>query len=190
MPSVRSDRPGSSGHSVSSVPSARSARSGSPVHSVPSARSVRSAPSADRFALLNGEILERWSDFCAWETEYFPNHVGMKVEELRVDYARLRLPWQPFLGQPEGAMHGGVIAALIDTCAVPAVATAYEVRPQMATVQMDVQFLAAVRESAVTAECWVTRRGRALVFCSAEVCSVSPPALVATASLIFRVSTD
>ena len=149
-----------------------------------------SAPSAGRFALLSEEVLERWSDFCAWETEYFPNHIGMKVEELRVDYARLRPPRQPFLGQPEGAMHGGVIAALIDTCAVPAVATSYAVRPQMATVQMDVQFLAAVRESAVTAECWVTRRGRALVFCNAEVCSVSPSALVATASLIFRVSTD
>lgn len=175
-----------SAHSAPSAPST----SVPSVPSVPSITSIRSVPSVDRFALLSGEVLERWSDFCAWETEYFPNHIGMKVEELRVDYARLRLPWQPFLGQPEGAMHGGVIAALIDTCAVPAVATSYEVRPQMATVQMDVQFLAAVRESAVTAECWVTRRGRALVFCSAEVCSVSPPALVATASLIFRVSTD
>ena len=158
--------------------------------SVPASPSPLSAAwAAGRFAPLSEEALQRWSDFCAWETEYFPNHVGMVVEELRVDYARLRLPWQPFLGQPEGAMHGGVIAALIDTCAVPAVATAYEARPQMSTAQMDVQFLSAVRNSDVTGACWVTRRRRSLVFCNAEVRSASPPALAATASLIFRILT-
>ena len=149
------------------------------------------APNAHRYGPLPENVRRRWAKFCAWEDEYFPNHIGMVVEELRQDYARLRLPWQQILRQREGIMHGGLITALVDTCAVPAIATHYEVHPRMATVQLGVRFLQPVRERDIVAEAWVEHRGRSMVFCRAEVRSVGGEgevALAATADLVFRVS--
>jgi len=151
------------------------------------------APNAGRFGPLPDDVRRRWAKFCDWEEDYFPNHIGMVVEDLRSDYARLRLPWREVLRQPEGVMHGGLIAALVDTCVVPAVATHYEVHPRMATVQLGVRFLRPVVGRDIVAEAWVEHRGRSMVFCHAEVRSVGPGGeveLVATADLVFRVSSS
>ena len=149
------------------------------------------APNAARFGPLAEEVRHRWAKFCAWDEEYFPNHVGMVVEELRKDYARLRLPWKGFLRQPEGVMHGGVIASLVDTAIVPAISAHYDTRPRMATVHLGVQYLRTVRDSDIVAEAWVEHRGRSMVYCRAEVRSIrlaGKVELVASASLVFRVS--
>ena len=149
------------------------------------------APNAARFGPLPEPVRRRWAKFCDWDEEYFPNHIGMVVEDLRRDYARLRLPWQQILAQREGVMHGGLIAALVDTCVVPAIATHYEVHPRMATVQLGVRFLRPVSGRDIVAEAWVEHRGRSTVFCRAEVRSVGAGGeveLVASADLVFRVS--
>ena len=149
------------------------------------------APNAHRFGPLPEEVRRRWAKFCDWDDEYFPNHIGMVVEDLRRDYARLRLPWQQILRQREGVMHGGLITALVDTCVVPAIATHYEVHPRMATVSLGVRFLRSVTGRDIVAEGWVEHRGRSMVFCRAEVRSVGPGGeveLVASADLVFRVS--
>lgn len=149
------------------------------------------APNAARFAPLPAELRLLWSRFCDWDEEFFPNHVGMFVEDVRRDYTRLRLPWKASLRQPEGVMHGGVIAAVIDTSVVPSILAHYDTHPRMATVHLGVQYLRPVIESDVVAEGWVEHRGRSMVYCRAEVRSVGPSGhveLVATANLVFRVS--
>ena len=65
---------------------------------------------------------ERWNR-C---TPYFPTLVGLELEEVRTDYARMRLPYRPELQQPAGVVHGGAVATLIDTVVVPAVGQAYD----------------------------------------------------------------
>ena len=151
------------------------------------------APHAHRFGPLPEAVRRRWAKFCAWEDEYFPNHIGMVVEDLRCDYARLRLPWREILRQREGVLHGGLIAALVDTCVVPAIATHYEVHPRMATVHLGVQYLRPVVDRDIVAEAWVEHRGRSMVYCRAEVRSVGADGeveLAASASLVFRVSSS
>ena len=49
-----------------------------------------------------------------------------KVEEIRQDYARMRLAYRPEFRQPAGVIHGGVIASMIDTVVVPAVGSGYD----------------------------------------------------------------
>ena len=45
---------------------------------------------ADGFAPLDDETAKRWSFFPHWEERtYFVNIVGLEVEELRTDYARM-----------------------------------------------------------------------------------------------------
>ena len=149
------------------------------------------APNAARFGPLPAPVLERWSRFCTHGDEHFADRMGMTVEELRRDYSRLRLPWRAMFRQRTGVMHGGVIAALVDTTVVPAIAAHYEGSPHMGTIHLGVQYLRPVVDRDLVAEAWVEHRGRSVVFCRAEVRSAGSAGevdLVATATLVFRVS--
>jgi uncharacterized protein (TIGR00369 family) len=129
------------------------------------------APNAARFAEIeDADLLARWAKFPqGWERTYFPNLVGLELEEVRTDYARLRLPFRPELEQPAGVVHGGAIATLIDTVVVPAVGQAYAAGTAFFTVQMDVRYLGSVIGEDAIAEGWIEKRGRSIVFFRAEV---------------------
>ncbi len=125
---------------------------------------------ADRYEPLAGPLADRWARFPkGWDRPYFPTLVGLVLEEVRTDYARMRLPFRPELEQPAGVVHCGAIATLIDTVVVPAIGTGYDERPRMLTVSMNVQYLGAVVEEDAIGEGWIEQRGRSMVFCRAEV---------------------
>ncbi len=143
---------------------------------------------AERFAPLEGPLAERWAKFPrGWDRPYFPTLVGLELEEVRPDYARMRLPFRPELEQPAGVVHGGAIATLIDTVVVPAVGAAYKREWQYVTVAMNISYLGAVVAEDAIAEGWIEQRGRSLVFCAAEVVTASGKR-AATASLTYKVS--
>ena len=108
------------------------------------------------------------------------------VEEIRLDYSRMRLPFRPVLNQPEGVVHGGALATLIDTVVVPAVASGYDRFPQMLTISMTIDYLGPVRGQDAIAEGWVEKRGKRTVFCRVEVRSADDN-LVTRASLVYSV---
>jgi uncharacterized protein (TIGR00369 family) len=143
---------------------------------------------ADAFPPLPPDQLARWSRFAQWETVYFPQFLGLRVEELRQDYARMRLAYRPELLQPAGVWHGGVIASMIDTVVVPAVGSAYDQPRELFTIDMQLRYLAPIPagEDAV-AEGWVVRRGRQIVYCDTEVRAGSGT-LAATGTLVYKVS--
>ncbi len=141
---------------------------------------------ADDFAPLAPEAAERWAKFPHWSRTYFPNVVGLEVEELRADYARMRLPFRPALEQPAGVVHGGAIATLIDTVVVPAIGAAYDPGWMYMTLTMDIQYLGAVVGEDAIAEGWVTQRGRSIVFCRAEATTASGKP-VASGALTYKV---
>ncbi len=146
------------------------------------------APNAARFDPLPPEVAARWANFGSWGDEvFFPKHVGLVVEEIRTDYARIRLPWVPHVAQPAGVAHGGAIATLIDTVVVPAIGTAYDEGTLMSTISMNVQYLGPVVGTDAVAEGWIERRGRSIVFCRAEV-RAGRGDLVATGTLTYKVS--
>jgi uncharacterized protein (TIGR00369 family) len=144
---------------------------------------------ADLHQPLSPEKLELWSTFARWENvTYYPQLIGISVEELRTDYARMRLAYRPELNQPAGVVHGGAIASLIDTVVIPAIGTGYDTRPQMLTVTMNVQYLGALKEEDGIAEGWVEQRGRSMVFCRAEVTGATSGRVCANATLVYKVS--
>lgn len=142
---------------------------------------------ADQFAPLPPEAAATWATFLEWpDRRYFPNVVGLVKEELRQDYARLRLPYQRDFEQPAEVIHGGAIATLIDTVVVPAIGAAYpEFRP-MFTLDMNVRYLSAVVRSDAIAEGWVRKRGGSIVFCDVDVWDEAGT-LCATGSLTYKV---
>lgn len=142
---------------------------------------------AERFPPLPADKAALWQGFGSWDVTYFPQFVGLRVEEIRTDYCRMRLPYRPELDQPAGVVHGGAIATLIDTVVVPAVGAAYDERPRMLTISMNVQFLGAVAGQDAVAEGWVEQRGRLIVFCRAEV-RADDGRPCANGTLVYKVS--
>jgi len=144
---------------------------------------------AERFEPLPPETLQAWASFGTWDDRvFFPKVVGLVVEELRTDYARMRLPYRPELNQPAGVVHGGAIATLIDTVVVPAIGTAYSARPRMLTISMNVRYLGALVEEDGIGEGWVEQRGRSIVFCRAEVVGATSGRPVADGTLVYKIS--
>lgn len=141
-----------------------------------------------QFAALSASALERWSNFGNWERIYFPSLVGVQVEELRVDYCRMRLPFREDLEQPMGVVHGGAIATLIDVCVVPAIGTAYENVVNYSTVDLHVQYHRALIQEDAVCHGWVTKRGRSVIFCEAEVVGASSDKIIARGFMTYSVS--
>jgi uncharacterized protein (TIGR00369 family) len=142
---------------------------------------------AEQHEPLPADRAAYWSRFGRWDRLYFPRLVGLELEEAKLDYARMRLPFRPELEQPAGVVHGGAIATLIDTVAVPAIGTAYPQMPVMLTIDMQIRYLGAARATDLVAEGWIVKRGRSIVFCQAEVVSSPAGELVAEGWLTYRV---
>ena len=143
---------------------------------------------ADAYSPLEPEVAERWLAYGNWERTYFPKLVGLRVEDVRVDYCRMRMPFRGELEQPAGVVHGGAIATLLDSVVVPAIGSAYDGNVRFSTVDMHVQFLSALVQDDAVAEGWVVRRGRSVVFCESEVTAASTGKAIARSILTYNVS--
>ena len=97
-------------------------------------------PRASEFAILSADVHARWKNFGNWDRTYFPKLVGLKVEDMRLGYCRMVLPFREELEQPMGIVHGGAIATLIDASVVPAIGSAYDNTIGYSTVDLHVQY--------------------------------------------------
>ena len=143
---------------------------------------------ADHYEAAPPEIAALWSRYGQWDRTYFPSLLGLVIEEVRRDYCRMRLPFRPEIEQPNGVVHGGAIASILDSVVVPAVGSAYDRDVRFSTVDMHVQYLAALIGEDGVAEGWVVRRGRSTVFCEAELVGASSGRLIARSMLTYNVS--
>ena len=98
-------------------------------------------------------------------------HLGIEVVSLEPDRARLRLPFRPELATMGDVVHGGAIAALLDTASMAAAWSDDTVPESLAgaTVSMNVDFVAAARGVDLLADAIAVRRGRSLCFCEVTV---------------------
>jgi uncharacterized protein (TIGR00369 family) len=114
-------------------------------------------------------------------------HLGIEVVSLEPDVARLRLPFRDELATMGDVVHGGAIAALLDTASMAAAWCSDDVPESLAgaTVSLHVDYVAAARGVDVVAEARAVRRGRSLCFC--EVSARAPDeSIVAKALAVHR----
>lgn len=117
----------------------------------------------------------------------FPNFLGMRFEEVRLEYGRLSLPYRPEFNQPAGMVHGGVIASVIDTVVVLPLLSGLDSPPRkLLTIDLHVHYFDAAIEEDLVAEGWVKRRGRSTAFVGAEVSTASGK-LVAEGNMAYRI---
>lgn len=142
---------------------------------------------AEQHEPLAPHLHRRWMRYGQNERIRFPELIGLVVEDVRVDYCRMRLPWRDEISQPFGVAHGGAIASLLDSVLVPAVGAGYDEPVGFATTDLSIQFLEALRDEDAVAEGWITKRGRTSIFGASEVFGARSGALIARALLTYRV---
>jgi len=148
---------------------------------------------AAQFEETPTEVRERWEGFGqrgfgGRQHVVFPEYLGLRIEEVRVGYCRMRMAFRPELLQAGGVVHGGAIASLLDSVIVPAIGSVVEQGSDYSTIDLHVQFLAPLLEDDCVAEGWVLRRGRRIVFGQAEARAASSNRLVATSALTYHVT--
>ena len=112
-----------------------------------------------------GEIGRLRRAFIAERT--FEHHLRFQVEAVRPGHATLFIDVAAFHLNGNGTLHGGVYASLIDNAMGLAVAALAQVR--IATTQMNVHFLAAVKEGRLTCTGEVVHRTRRTATAEARV---------------------
>lgn len=120
----------------------------------------------------------------------FNQHLGLETLDVEVGVARMRLPFRPeHVGDPlRPALHGGVLAALIDTCGGAAVWTLLKLTERVSTIDMRVDYLRPARPDALMAEARVTRKGRHVAVVSVRVWhSDKPDSLIAEGKAVYSV---
>jgi uncharacterized protein (TIGR00369 family) len=117
----------------------------------------------------------------------FAKELGIELADLRPDHAELRLPWSPGLATMGDVVHGGAIAALLDTAGMAAAWSDDTVPEKVAgaTVSMSVSYAAAAVASDLIAHASVVRRGRSLCFCEVKVIDAAGQ-VVAHGSMVHR----
>src|ERR687887_1482977 len=102
----------------------------------------------------------------------FVRHLGIALESIEPDRARLAMPYRDELATIGNVVHGGALSALVDTAAMAASWSAHEVEGGQlrgTTVGLSVDFVAAAQGQEVTADARVIRRGKSLCFCDVDV---------------------
>jgi uncharacterized protein (TIGR00369 family) len=102
----------------------------------------------------------------------FVLHLGIRLESIEPDRARLVMPYRDELATIGDVVHGGALTALVDTAAMAASWSAHEPEGGQlrgTTVGLSVDFVAAAESQEVEADARVLRRGRSLCFCDVDV---------------------
>jgi uncharacterized protein (TIGR00369 family) len=97
--------------------------------------------------------------------------LGIVVESLALDRARIRVPYKDDNSNPGKALHGGVAASTIDIAGVLAATSGLAGKPifDAGTLDLSVDYLSAAIGEDIVAEAGVLRRGKEIVYADVDV---------------------
>lgn len=115
---------------------------------------------------MNQELIE-----AAIAGSPFATHLGIALDGLEADRARLLLPFVEHNVTIGDTVHGGAIVSLIDTAATAAAWATDKVPENLrgTTVGLTVNYLAGARGQALAAEANVIRRGKSICYLEVDV---------------------
>ena len=95
--------------------------------------------------------------------------IGMELVDLKPGEAIVRLQMRDELRQPQGLLHGGATASVIDTAMAFAAVTCLTENEKASTVDLTIHYLRPVTEGAIVCTAKIVRAGKRLLTVSAEV---------------------
>jgi uncharacterized protein (TIGR00369 family) len=116
---------------------------------------------------ISGEHLEKLRNVL--KDVPFAQLLGIELVAATHGSATLRLEIRSNLKQNHGLLHGGAIAALIDTATAFAIVSQLKSPEKFTTVDLSISYLRPVTEGAATCQARLVRAGRRLLTISAEV---------------------
>lgn len=116
---------------------------------------------------LTSDQIKRIS--AALEQVPFAKLLGIELEEIDSGVATLAMEVRAELKQNNGVVHGGAIAALIDTAAAFAVISVLSVDERATTVDLTVNYLRPLRSGRTRAFAKVVKAGRRVLAVSVEM---------------------
>jgi len=99
----------------------------------------------------------------------FAKLLGIELDAIDTGVAILALDVRDELKQNDGVVHGGAIAALVDTAAAFAVISLLPVDERATTVDLTLNYLRPLRSGRARATARVVKAGRRLIVVSAEM---------------------
>lgn len=101
----------------------------------------------------------------------FVGALDLRLEDIGDGTASLRLPYSPERTTYGDVVHGGAIAALVDTAVMVTSWAGAPLPDQMrgATVSLSLEYVDAAHDEDIVASGRVLRRGRTLCFCEVDV---------------------
>jgi acyl-CoA thioesterase len=131
---------------------------------------------------MNKELDEMLKDKAraGFESVPFARLLGMELVDIFYGEAVLKLKMRDELRQPQGVLHGGATASLIDTATAFAVITCLGESEKATTIDLTVHYLRPVSGGEIVCTAKVARAGRRILTVSAE-CVNSEGKLTATA---------
>lgn len=120
----------------------------------------------------------------ALEAVPFAKLLGISIIDVSEGLASLSLKIRPEFLQNHGVVHGGVIAALIDTAAAFAVVSILDTGETTTTIDLTVHYLYPLTEGVCTAHAKLLRTGKRVLVLSVEV-NDEDQRIVATATTAF-----
>ena len=120
-----------------------------------------------KFGELTSDRIERVSR--ALEQVPFAQLLGIELEEIDTGLATMALEVRAELKQNHGVVHGGAIAALLDTAAAFAVISVLPVAERATTIDLTVNYLRPLRSGRARATAKVVKAGRRVIAVSAEL---------------------
>ncbi len=116
------------------------------------------------------EELERWRPTMeSINGSPYYRLLGMRVESMGGGYARLVMPVEEKLLQIYQTVHGGATASLADSAVAVALISTSSDDEKAFTVELKLNFLAAVTHGSLTAEAWLVHRGKSIAVGDIEI---------------------
>jgi uncharacterized protein (TIGR00369 family) len=110
--------------------------------------------------------------------------LGMRLEDVNTDFARITLTHRLELTNPAGGLHGGIIATMLDTAVGFAIISTLKEGFSLPTISMDVKFHRPLLAGLAIAEGRLERKGRTILFADARLMSAEGDTL-ATGTCVY-----
>lgn len=120
----------------------------------------------------------------------FNKFLHMELQAIRRGYARIRLPFaEHLIGNPrKPALHGGVVATLIDTVGgAAAMTTLLSMEDRISTIDLRTDYLRFAEARELIGEAWLVRSGNRLVVTDMQVHHGDPQRLIARGVGVYNV---